>query len=106
MNVRSEGPSLANNLIQLALLFTLSFSLKMLLAPAYFSTDMDVHQNWLRITAQKPLTEWYFDVNCAYSEPKQVDSGLPTSLCLLLMDSKFDFACDIASHIKRITIMN
>ena len=44
------------SLLQLALLFTISSSLKMLLAPAYFSTDMDVHQNWLRITGHKPLT--------------------------------------------------
>jgi uncharacterized membrane protein len=41
--------------VQLLMLFAVSFCVKMILAPAYFSTDMDVHQNWLRITSNKPL---------------------------------------------------
>jgi hypothetical protein len=47
---------------QLLLVFTVSVSLKVVLMPAYFSTDQDVHQNWLRITSNKPLEEWYYDV--------------------------------------------
>ena len=42
--------------VQLLLIFSVSVCLKMILVPAYFSTDQDVHQNWLRITANKPFT--------------------------------------------------
>lgn len=56
MNIQSTKLWSYSNWAQLVLLFIISFNLKMMLAPAYFSTDMDVHQNWLRITARKPLT--------------------------------------------------
>jgi alpha-1,3-glucosyltransferase len=47
---------------KILIIFLISAFIKILLIPAYFSTDFDVHQNWLRITCTKPILDWYHDV--------------------------------------------
>lgn len=57
-----DGRIKTQDIAELTILFVVSMAVKMLLIPGYYSSDFDVHQNWLRITYNLPMEQWYFDV--------------------------------------------
>ncbi|EDO19541.1 hypothetical protein Kpol_1018p73 [Vanderwaltozyma polyspora DSM 70294] len=61
MNRKSKNGEVKERKYSLWNFWLSSLCLKLLLFPDYYSTDFDVHRNWMAITNALPISKWYFE---------------------------------------------